>query len=192
MTKPNRLFTGIILPALIFFQCGPVKSLYIKKGYDPNAADAVKNIRVVAGTYEADPALTGLLLAIAGDHMKIRKYYHVREIRIAAENPGKDCSGVDGVVFFTVLKSGLNGDEGELSLRGELSRCPTMEKLWYADGTSADYSGVEDITTLVKIYRREFGETARIYGAAAFNLLKEIIDTMPEPPSPRGVRKKVF
>ena len=171
--------------------CSPVKNLYVKNSYDPDAPGGVKKIRLFIRRHEGAPEITLLITAIARDHMKYRKNYNIRDAGIAESPSHEECGGIDGIIVFTILNGLRKGDGTSLRLKGELLRCPSREILWSGETNGSGLVPDDDVTGLVSIYRRDFGETALTFAASGFLQIRELLDTMPEPFSGMGLKNKV-
>ncbi len=171
----------IILSAFLLLTCSTVTSIYIKKDYNKNKKDIIKNIYVIAKEPPHRPELGGLLANIAFDHITLRKNYLVRGYKTAIGDWKHKCGKMDGIVLLTIEK--VLPDEGEvyLEIKGELYSCRNYELIWKAEGSDFVMSENYELQSLIKMYEKDYGRAARDYALPFHSLSREILDTLPEP-----------
>ena len=69
----------------------------------------------------------------------------------------------------------------DLEITGELRRCSDKSVVWSATARASGKSQNRSLKNLVRNYVEKHGNEAEVYAAPAFNILKDIVEAMPNP-----------
>ena len=169
--------------------CSAVESTYVRAGYDAKTPGAVKRIAIVAWAVPDHPKLGEVLSLVTTDRVQLKMQYLIyrttlldAEWRTACGPLGGEREGeLEGVLTVQAIDVKPAGDEIELRLVAELYRCADGELLWRAEGFEGTESKDDDLAKLIESYQTRLGEAAGRYAAPAFLILRDILETMPDP-----------
>ena len=91
------------------------------------------------------------------------------------------CKTRDGVLKMSVDRADAVGEHIDLEITGELRRCSDNSVVWSATARASGKSRNRSLKNLVQNYVEEYGNQAEVYAAPAFNIIEDIVETMPNP-----------
>jgi len=183
------MWRGLIVASVMCTACSAVESTYVRAGYDAKTPDAVKRIAIVAWALPDHPKLGDVLRQVTADRVQLKMQYLVYRVELidtewrAVCGPlGAEGEGaLEGVLAVQAIDVKLAGEDIELRLVAELHRCADGELLWRAEGFEGTESKDDDLTKLTESYQTKLGEAAGRYAAPVFLILRDILETLPDP-----------
>ncbi len=103
---------------------------------------------------------------------------------LATEVPNASvCGGDDAIEGVLRLTPRLQPKDGgfEVELTGTLQRCADGREAWRATAAGSFPSKDERLVEVTAIYVQEFGAAVEPFIAPAFNVLRPLLDTLPQP-----------
>jgi probable lipoprotein (TIGR04455 family) len=167
--------------ALLAAGCSSVNDQWVRAGYGAGP-DLLKRIAIVAWAPAEHARLAETLAMVATDRVKLKLNYLVYASGPMQRGWSDACADkVEGVLAIQTLAAGTNGKETGLALATELYSCKTGALLWRAE--AADTADVDDadLVELTKSYVEKLGQEAAGYAAASFLVLRDMLDTLPNP-----------
>ncbi|MCB1314722.1 MAG: MXAN_6521/LA_1396 family lipoprotein [Leptospiraceae bacterium] len=192
-TAPDRRLLRASASALLLITllsgC-TVKYTYLKPGYEQNDLDRVKRLVLTiqpnpSGTDAADD----LILGVAREFISHHREFIIYTTRV--ESPDADwqalCASADARPD-AVLRQKVaridhtsNSETTELEIHATMQDCRNGDLLWEARAANSYDSNDADLRTTIESYTRRYGEEARPYVSAAYLLLRQLFDELPEP-----------
>ncbi len=173
--------TLVLAGVLFLTSCSMLGPVYVKSGYRRDSAQTIRSTRLIIYRPSEKPELAQLISAIVTDTLKVKTGYIITT-RTISRKAGEDrCKGEQGAFFFSVEELETSGRHIILYLRGKLIRCSNSEIIWRAEGRYDGEPGDQRLKDLVRQYRREYGKTAELFTEPLYYLLKDIIETLPDP-----------
>ena len=167
--------------ALVFLACTSVRHRFLVEGYTKNPGQMIKRIVILSEGSPQDKDLGELLNAITRDVIKTNRNYLVYGTLSAERDVAEACKGREGLVRMRVERADAAGERVELDMTGELRRCSDHSLVWSASARSSGKSRNRSLENLVRSYIEEHGEQAVVFAAPAFNVIEDIVETMPNP-----------
>jgi probable lipoprotein (TIGR04455 family) len=161
--------------------CSSIETAWVRAGYDANATAAVKHIAVVAWAPPEYPELANVLANVAADRVKLKLNYLVHSAAPAARGWSEACGELEGVLAIQALNVAKHEGGMELAIAAELYSCKTGALIWRAQAHDTADATDSDLVELVQSYVRQLGDAAAPYATAAFLVLRDILDTLPNP-----------
>jgi len=167
--------------ALVFLACTSVRHRFLVEGYTRNPEQMIKRIVILSEGSPQDKDLAGLLNAITRDVIKTNRNYLVYGTLLTERDVAEACKTREGVLKVRVNKANAAGERVELEMTGELRRCSDHSLVWSASARSSGKSRNRSLENLIRSYVEEYGKQAEIFAAPAFNVIEDIVETMPNP-----------
>jgi probable lipoprotein (TIGR04455 family) len=82
---------------------------------------------------------------------------------------------------MSVDRADAAGEHIDLEITGELRRCSDKAVVWSATARASGKSRNRSLRNLVQNYVKEHGNQAEVYAAPAFNIIENIVESMPNP-----------
>jgi probable lipoprotein (TIGR04455 family) len=172
------------LAALSAAGCATVKNSKIRDDYEKVDKHQVKRLSVAVVPLPDGNAKAGELFSLVA-----RRYVNQKRDFIVKENSGQPGSfewrsfcteGIEGVLWIAphVQRQGAGM---EASADAKLLRCRDGEPVWTADAGGSWDSEDSRLVETTKSYVEELGPEVQPYVAPAFNLLRPLLDTLPQP-----------
>ena len=186
MRQPTLTATRFACLALLMATgCATVKMQRLRPDYATVDRQATRRLVVVTQPLPDGVAAVGDLFSkVARRYVnQKREYFIVKQERSMAEGfaPQSVCGeGLEGVLWLkpTVKKVG-EGVEGTVD--AQLVRCSDGQEVWAAQSAGSFPSDDKHLVEVAKQYVSDLGPTVAPYVAPAFNLLRPMLDTLPEP-----------
>jgi probable lipoprotein (TIGR04455 family) len=171
----------VISIALGSFACTSVRRQYILKNYTKNPGQMVKRIVIISKPSPQEKDLAGLVSAMTRDLIKTNRNYLVYGTLSTEREVAEACKTRDGVLKMWVSRADAVGEHIDLEITGELRRCSDNSAVWSATARNSGKSRNRSLKNLVQSYVEEYGNQAEVYAAPAFNIIEDIVETMPNP-----------
>lgn len=181
----KRLALPVLL-ALVSSGCSIVKRAYVRDDWAATDAPKVKRLAVVVQPLPEGQAKAGEVFArIARRYVNQKRDFLVKVERFAATAPELDtlCGGddaIEGVLWLHPDVKGV-GDGFEASLKASLVRCGDGREAWAAEANGSFDVKDAGLVEVTGVYVRELGPEAERYVPLAMNLLRPMLDTLPQP-----------
>jgi len=171
----------VISLALLSFACTSVRRQYILKDYTRNPGQMVKRIVIISKPSPQEKDLAGLVSAMTRDLIKTNRNYLVYGTLSTEREVAEACKTRDGVLKMWVDRADAVGEHIDLEITGELRRCSDNAVVWSATARNSGKSRNRSLKNLVQSYVQEYGNQAEVYAAPAFNIIEDLVETMPNP-----------
>ena len=171
----------VISLALLSFACTSVRRQYILKDYTKNPGQMVKRIVIISKPSPQEKDLAGLVSAMTRDLIKTNRNYLVYGTLSTEREVAEACKTRDGVLKMWVDRADAVGEHIDLEITGELRRCSDNAVVWSATARNSGKSRNRSLKNLVQSYVQEYGNQAEVYAAPAFNIIEDLVETMPNP-----------
>jgi len=171
----------VISLALLSFACTSVRRQYILKNYTNNPGQMVKRIVIISKPFPQEKDLAGLVSAMTRDLIKTNRNYLVYGTLSTEREVAEACKTRDGVLKMWVDRADAVGEHIDLEITGELCRCSDNAVVWSATARNSGKSRNRSLKNLVQSYVEEYGNQAEVYAAPAFNIIEDLVETMPNP-----------
>lgn len=176
-----------LLPLVLFASsCSVVKSARIRDDWAQADQRAVKRLAVVVSPLPAAHEKAGEAWArVARRYVNQKRDFLVKKEVSQATAPqlGEVCGGEDEIEGALFLKPNVVAKGGgfEIEVVGALARCSDGREAW--NGTAAGSFDAQDprLVEVTNVYAQEFGDEVRPYVPPAFNVLRPLLDTLPQP-----------
>lgn len=176
----------LVFLLLAFSSCSIVKAARIRDDWAQGDRQAVRRLAVVVQPLPDGSQKAGEAFArIARRYVNQKRDFLVKQEVVQAEAPklAELCGGedaVEGVLFLKpAFKPEGSGFEAELS--GALARCPDGREAWTGQAAGSFPSKDPGLVEVTAIYVQEFGAEVERYVPPALNLLRPLLDTLPQP-----------
>jgi probable lipoprotein (TIGR04455 family) len=179
--KKTLIARSVISIALLSFACTSVRRQYILKNYTKNPGQMVKRIVIISKPSPQEKDLAGLVSAMTRDLIKTNRNYLVYGTLSTEREVAEACKTRDGVLKMWVGRADAVGEHIDLEITGELRRCSDNTVIWSATARNSGKSRNRSLKNLVQSYVEEYGNQAEVYAAPAFNIIEDIVETMPNP-----------
>lgn len=166
--------------------CSIVKHSMVRDDWASTDRAKVKRLVVLVQPLPDGNEKAGELFArIARRYVNMKRDFLVKQEKVVASAPdlASLCGGddaIEGVLSLspTVTKKG----EGfEIGLTGSLKRCGDGREAWTADAGGSFPSKDDLLVEVTKTYVQEIGPEVGPYVAPAMNVLRPVLDTLPQP-----------
>jgi probable lipoprotein (TIGR04455 family) len=149
--------------------CSIVKASFVRDDWAQADQKAVKRLALVVSPLPDGKEKAGEAFArIARRYVNQKRDFLVKKEVSAATAPQltEVCGGEDAIEGVLLLKPALTakGDGFEIELKGSLARCPDGREAWSSTA-----------------YVQEFGAEVGPYVPPAMNVLRPLLDTLPQP-----------
>jgi probable lipoprotein (TIGR04455 family) len=171
----------VISIMLVTFACTSVHRRFIVEGYKKNSGQMIKRIVIISKPPPQNRGLAGLISAMTRDLIRTNRNYLVFGIVSTEREVAEACKIRDGVLKMSVDRADAAGEHIDLEITGELRRCSDKSVVWSATARASGKSRNRSLKNLVQTYVEEHGNQAEVYAAPAFNIIKDIVEAMPNP-----------
>jgi probable lipoprotein (TIGR04455 family) len=172
---------AILSLTVLPFACTSVRHTSVAEGYQKNPGQMVKRIVIVSDPLLRDSGLAGLVGVMTHDLIKANRNYLVFGTVATEREAAEACNKLDGVLRMSVTRADASGGRIDLEIAGELRRCSDNSAVWSATGRAFGKSRTRSLKNLVQSYVEKFGDPAEVYAAPAYNILQDIVGTLPNP-----------
>lgn len=179
----------LVLVALVTTSaCSIVKSSRVRPDWEQVDRNRVKRLAIVTTPLPAgDPKVGEMWSAIAARHVDLKREFIVKSLvalpAVEGQEDLKTSLCVEGLDGLLLLKPDVTkvGEGVEAALNGHLFRCVDGEEVWAAEAAGSWPSKEEKLTQTIADYTEEFGPEVQPYVVASYHLLRDTLDTLPNP-----------
>jgi probable lipoprotein (TIGR04455 family) len=171
----------VISIALVSFDCTSVRRRFIVEGYEKNPGQMIKRIVIISEPFPQNRDLAELISAMTRDLIRTNRNYLVYGTLSTEREVAEACKIRDGVFKMSVDRADSAGEHIHLEITGELRRCSDNSVIWSATARASGKSRNRSLKNLVQNYVEEHGKQVEVYAAPAFNVIKDIVEAMPNP-----------
>lgn len=177
----------VLIPLVLFASsCSVVKSAHVRDDWSQGDNAVVKRLAIVVSPLPDGKEKVGEAWGrIARRYVNQKRDFLVKKELVAHPSPGlaEVCGGEDNIEGVLWLKPALTtkGSGFEVEVLGALSRCSDGREAW--NGTAAGSFDSKDplLVEVTNIYVQEFGDEVGPYVPPALNVLRPLLDTLPQP-----------
>lgn len=166
--------------------CSIVKRYTVVDDWATVDRSKVKRLAVLVQPLPDGSEKAGELFArIARRYVNMKRDFLVKQEKFAATAPDLTslCGGddaIEGVLFLTPTLT-KKGTGFEIEVKASLKRCGDGRASWTAEAGGSFPSKDELLVELTKTYVGELGAEIEPYVAPAMNVLRPVLDTLPQP-----------
>jgi len=171
----------VISIMLVSFACSSVHHRFIVEGYRKGPGQMIKRIVIITKPCTQNRGLAGLISAMTRDLIRTNRNYLVYGIVSTEREVPEACKTCDGVLKMSVDRADAVGERIDLEITGELRRCSDKSVVWSATARASGKSRNRSLKNVVQNYVEKHGNQAEVYAAPAFNIIEDIVETMPNP-----------
>jgi len=171
----------VISIMLVFFACSSVRHRFIVEGYKKNPGQMIKRIVIISEPSPQNRGLAALISDMTRDLIRTNRNYLVYGTVSTEREVAEACKTRDGVLKMSVDRADAVGNHVDLEITGELRRCSDKSVVWNATARASGKSRTRSLKNLVQNYVVKHGNLAEGYAAPAFNIIEDIVETMPNP-----------
>jgi probable lipoprotein (TIGR04455 family) len=179
--KKALITCAFISLMLTSFACSSVHRRFLVEGYTRNPGRMIKRIVILSEGSPENKDLAGLLNAVTRDVIKTNRNYLVYGTLSTERDVVEACKARDGVLKMRMDRADAKGERVDLEITGELRRCSDHSLVWSASARSSGKSRNRSLENLIRSYVEEYGKQAEVFAAPAFNVIEDIVETMPNP-----------
>jgi probable lipoprotein (TIGR04455 family) len=169
---------------VVFASCSVVRMSYLAGDWETNGRDTLKRIGVVVQPLPDGSEKTGAMLArVARRYVHMKRNFLVKSDVAKAAEPdrGAECEGgLDGLLWLKPTAKAV-GDGVELDVKAKLQRCTDGAEVWAAEAGGSFKPYDEGLKEVAATYGRENGPEVERWVPAAMNVLRPMLDTLPDP-----------
>ncbi len=172
--------------ALSLGGCSIVRSSRVHPNWAQGDQQTVRRLAVIVAPLPNRDQKAGELFArIARRYVNMKRDFIVKQERFQHEAPvtSMACGGEDNIEGVLLIQPQLTKHPTgfEIDLVGRLLRCPDGQEDWSAEAGGSFASVDEGLVEVTGVYVREIGPEVAPYVAPALNVLRPLLDTLPQP-----------
>ena len=176
--------TVLLVATLGLHACSNVQWAYTRDDYATRDQKTVKRLVLALQPLPEGNARAGSVFArVARRFVNMKREFLVRKEQVQAETLqfGSLCTdGAEGVLWLEPdLKPEGTGFRG--TVEGRLLRCPDAREVWCGKASGFVAAADEGLASVADTYAKEFGDDARRYVAPALNLMRPLLERLPNP-----------
>jgi probable lipoprotein (TIGR04455 family) len=151
----------------------------------------VKRIAVVTMMPEGlEPKAAEVMARVARRYVNLKRDFLVKQERVLpmsqASTVANSCGGDDGIegvlaLRFDTFAAVPESSSFDATVNGALLRCADLAPSWTADAAGRFDRDDSKLVEVIQVYVREMGDVVRRYVAPAHNLLRPLLDALPNP-----------
>ena len=176
----------LLLLGLLATSCSPLKSSLVRDDWAKDDAPNVKRLVVVVQPLPDAKQKAGEAWArIARRYVNQKRDFLVKK-ELAQPGPldlGGVCGGEDAIEGVLLINPRLTakGDGFEVEVQAVLQRCSDGREAWKASAGGSFAAKDKLLVEVTQVYVQEFGEEVAPYVPPALNVLRPLLDTLPQP-----------
>lgn len=176
----------LVLALVVVSGCSIVKKSVVRDDWAAVDRSKVKRLVVLVQPLPDGNEKAGELFArVARRYVNMKRDFLVKQERFAATAPELSglCGGDDAIEGVLQLMPTLVKKDGgfEIELKGALRRCGDGREAWTAEAAGSFPTKDERLIEVTKTYVGELGAEVEAYVAPAMNVLRPVLDTLPQP-----------
>ncbi len=171
---------------LLVSGCSIVKHSMVRDDWATTDKSKVKRLVVLVQPLPDGNEKAGELFArIARRYVNMKRDFLVKQEKVVATAPelASLCGGddaIEGVLSLTPVLT-KKGEGFEIEVKGALRRCGDGREAWTAEAGGSFPSKDDLLVEVTKTYVQEIGPEVQPYVAPAMNVLRPVLDTLPQP-----------
>jgi probable lipoprotein (TIGR04455 family) len=169
---------------LLLTSCSVVKMSRLADGWETAEKSRLKRIAVVVQPLPDGNEKVGAMFArVARRYVHMKRNFLVKadSARAADTSPIADCAeGLDGILWLKPSVKAV-GTGIEADVLGRLLACPDGREVWAAEAGGSFHAYDEGLKEVAANYGQENGTEVERYVPAAMNVLRPMLDTLPQP-----------
>jgi probable lipoprotein (TIGR04455 family) len=174
-----------LLPALLLLSsCSVVRMSRVIPTWDSEEASRIKRVIVVVQPLPDGNEKVGAMFArVARRYVHMKRNFLVKAdvARVDSKDRAADCAdAMDGVLWLTPQVRAV-GEGVEANVKASLLRCSDGGEVWAAEAGGSFPSRDEGLKEVAASYAQENGAEVEKYVPAALNVLRPMLDTLPQP-----------
>ncbi|MBL8920512.1 MAG: MXAN_6521/LA_1396 family lipoprotein [Myxococcaceae bacterium] len=181
----TRALAPVVVLALLS-GCSIVRRSTVRDDWAATDRSKVKRLVVLVQPLPDGQEKAGELFArIARRYVNMKRDFLVKQEKFAAAAPDLSslCGGEDAIEGVLLLSPALTrkGDGFEIEVKGSLKRCGDGREAWTAEAGGSFPTKDSLLVEVTKTYVGELGPEVEPYVAPAMNVLRPVLDTLPQP-----------
>lgn len=169
-----------------FSSCSIVKASMVRDDWKSDDATKVKRLAIVVRPAPAANQKAGEAWArIARRYVNQKRDFLVKKELVPATAPqlSEVCGGEDAIegVLFLEPNAVAKGDGFEVDVKGRLARCADGRESWTGQAAGSFPAKDQLLVEVTAVYVKEFGVEVESLVAPAMNVLRPLLDTLPQP-----------
>jgi probable lipoprotein (TIGR04455 family) len=170
---------------LLLTSCSVVKMSRLADGWETAEKNRLKRIAVLVQPLPDGNEKVGAMFArVARRYVHMKRNFLVKaDVARASDSasPTADCAdGLDGILWLKPSVKAV-GDGIEADVLGKLLACPDGREVWAAEAGGSFHAYDEGLKEVAATYGSENGKEVERYVPAAMNVLRPMLDTLPQP-----------
>lgn len=176
----------LLLLLAVSSSCSIVKRYTVRDDWATTDRSKVKRLVVLVQPLPDGNEKAGELFArIARRYVNMKRDFLVKQEKFSATPPDLAtlCGGDDAIEGVLLLSptATKKGAGVELELKGALKRCGDGREAWTAEAAGSFPSKDDLLVEVTKTYVGELGAEVEPWVAPAMNVLRPVLDTLPQP-----------
>jgi len=155
----------------------------VTSDWDTNGKDNVKRMGVLVQPLPGGSEKVGAMLArVTRRYVHMKRNFLVKSDVARAAEPDRaaECEGLDALLWLRPTAKAV-GDGIELDVKASLVRCSDGFDIWMAEAGGSFKAYDEGLKEVAATYGREYGGEVERFVPAAMNVLRPMLDTLPDP-----------
>lgn len=182
----RRPMTRLVLLSMLLAGCSVVKSAKVSDDWAARRAQHLKRLEVVVAPLPAGNQRAGEAMArIARRYVNQKREFLVKAELATAhlDAPRALCGGDEHIEGLLILEPDFQpkGEGFEATMRAKLLACDDFTTGWNASAAGSFPSKDERLVEVTQVYEQEFGPEVQPFIPPFFNLLRPVLDTLPQP-----------
>ncbi|MBK7859403.1 MAG: MXAN_6521/LA_1396 family lipoprotein [Archangiaceae bacterium] len=174
----------LALSLVVASSCSVVKMSRVADDWETGEKNKLKRVVVLVQPLPDGNEKVGAMFArVARRYVHMKRNFLVKAdvARAAAQDRGTDCvEGFDGILWLEPQVKTV-GEGVEANVKGTLLRCSDGREVWAAEAGGSFHAYDEGLKEVAANYGRENGAEVERYVPAAMNVLRPLLDTLPQP-----------
>ena len=176
----------LLLVSMLLAGCSVVKSAKTADDWASRRAQSLKRLEVVVAPLPDGNQKAGEAMArIARRYVNQKREFLVKSEFAGPriDDPKALCGGdehIEGLLILEPLFT-RQGDGYEVTLSARLLACDDFTSAWSGSAAGSFSTKDERLVEVTQVYVQEFGTEAQPFIAPLFNLLRPLLDTLPQP-----------
>lgn len=165
--------------------CSVVRSARVAEHWVKEDRAVVRRLAVVVQLPPEQQKAGEVFARVARRYVNQKRDFLVKQEHTQAEAPELPnlCGGEDAIEGVLHLRTTLTpkGEGFEADVVGSLRRCGDGREAWAAEAGGSFPSKDSGLVEVTQVYVQEFGSEAQPFVPPALNLLRPLLDTLPQP-----------
>jgi len=175
---------ALVLLFLVLSGCSVVKMSRISDAWETQEKNRIKRLIVVVQPLPDGNEKVGAMFArVARRYVHMKRNFLVKAdvARAAAQDRAADCADAMDAILWLEPAVHAVGDGVEADVKGRLTACSDGREVWAAQAAGSFKGRDPGLVEVAANYARENGPEVERYVPAAMNILRPMLDTLPQP-----------